>query len=74
MAHSTKQRLEDIRKQLSAADSMLDHGLMAINRGCRLDAMENVYAASCMIEEIMAVLETGQTVETRTACRDFRHQ
>jgi hypothetical protein len=60
--------LEAIRSQLSTADSMLDQGLRAIHRGSRLDAMETVYAASCLIEEIVAALEQGSGVETRTSC------
>lgn len=59
--------IEAIRTKLSTADSMLDHGLRAIHEGSRLDAMETVYAASCLIEEIVAALEPGGGVETRTS-------
>jgi len=62
-------RIDAIREKLTAADSMLDHGLKAIHGGSRLDAMETVYAASCLIEEIMETLENPPaTVETRTSC------
>ena len=62
-------RMDAIRDKLNAADSMLDHGLKAIHSGSRLDAMETVYAAACLIEEIMATLETpAAAVETRTSC------
>jgi hypothetical protein len=68
-ARASRPRLDDIRAKLSAADSMLDHGLKAIHSGSRLDAMETVYAASCLIEEIVAALENPPaTVETRTSC------
>ncbi|HEX7813178.1 MAG TPA: hypothetical protein VF460_14830 [Burkholderiales bacterium] len=67
--HASRQRLDAIRDKLHAADSMLDHGLMAIHNGSRLDAMETVYAASCLIAEITAALEgPATTVETRTSC------
>jgi hypothetical protein len=67
--HANRQRLEHIREKLSVADSMLDHGLKAIHSGSRMDAMETVYAASCLIEEIVAALESPSTaVETRTSC------
>ena len=67
--HANRQRLADIRQKLSVADSMLDHGLKAIHSGSRLDAMETVYAASCLIEEIVAALEvSAAAVETRTLC------
>jgi hypothetical protein len=66
---ATTPRLADIREKLNTADSMLDHGLKAIHSGSRLDAMETVYAASCLIEEIMATLETpAAAAETRTSC------
>lgn len=66
---ANRQRLEHIREKLSVADSMLDHGLKAIHSGSRMDAMETVYAASCLIEEIVAALESPSTaVETRTSC------
>ena len=67
--HANRQRLADIREKLNTADSMLDHGLKAIHNGSQLDAMETVYAASCLIEEIMATLENpAAAVETRTLC------
>lgn len=65
----SRQRLEYIREKLSVADSMLDHGLKAIHSGSRMDAMETVYAASCLIEEIVTALENpAPAVETRTSC------
>ena len=68
MPRANVRTLAAIRSQLSAADSMLDQGLRAIHAGSRLDAMETVYAASCLIEEIVASLESGAGVETRTRC------
>jgi hypothetical protein len=61
-------RLDELRRKLIAADAMLDHGLKAIHHGSPLDAMENVYAASCLIEEIAHALDGTAAVETRTSC------
>ena len=47
----------DIRKKLIDADSLLDQGLIAIQQGSSLEAMENVYTASCLIEDIRAALD-----------------
>jgi len=47
----------DIRKKLLDADSLLDQGLIAIQHGSKLEAMENVYTASCLIEDIRAALD-----------------
>ena len=49
--------MNDIRKKLLDADSLLDQGLIAIQQGSKLEAMENVYTASCLIEDICAALE-----------------
>ncbi len=49
--------MNDIRKKLVDADSLLDQGLIAIQQGSKLDAMENVYTASCLIEDVRAALE-----------------
>ncbi|MGH8769039.1 MAG: hypothetical protein ACREVT_12790 [Burkholderiales bacterium] len=48
--------MNDIRKKLLDADSLLDHGLIAIQQGSKLEAMEYVYTASCLIEDIRAAL------------------
>jgi hypothetical protein len=61
-------RLDELRRKLIDADAMLDHGLRAIHHGSPLDAMENVYAASCLIEEITRALDGTAAVETRTSC------
>ncbi len=67
--HTNRQQLADIRQKLIVADSILDHGLKAIHSGRRLDAMEAVYTASCLIEEIVAALEVAAAaVEIRTLC------
>ena len=49
--------MNDIQKKLLAADSLLDQGLIAIQQGSSLEAMENVYTASCLIEDIRAALD-----------------
>jgi len=56
--------MNDIRKKLLDADSLLDQGLIAIQQGSKLEAMENVYTASCLIEDIRA------TLDRRTPCVD----
>ena len=56
--------MNDIRKKLLDADSMLDQGLIAIQQGSKLEAMENLYTASCLIEDIRAALDH------RTPCVD----
>lgn len=48
--------MNDIRKKLLDADSLLDQSLTAIQQGSRLEAMENVYTALCLIEDIRAAL------------------
>jgi len=58
--------LETLRSRLSAADSMLDQGLKSIHAGHRLDAMETVYAVSCLIEEMVSCLDSAGSVESRT--------
>ena len=60
MAHSARTTLDALCDQLSIADSMLDQGLKAIHQGSRLDAMESIYAASCLIGEIAATLEPAR--------------
>ncbi|MGQ0577651.1 MAG: hypothetical protein ACT4PQ_01930 [Betaproteobacteria bacterium] len=52
--------MNDLRKRLLDADSLLDQGLIAIQQGSKLEAMENVYTASCLIEDICAALERRQ--------------
>ncbi len=56
-ANATQTPMNDLRKQLLDADSLLDQGLIAIQQGSKLEAMENVYTASCLIEDICAALE-----------------
>jgi len=51
--------MKDIRRKLVDADSLLDQGLIAIQQGSKLDAMENVYTASCLIEDVRAALESS---------------
>jgi hypothetical protein len=58
--------MNDIRKKLLDADSLLDQGLIAIQQGSKLEAMENVYTASCLIDDIRAALDR------RTPCVDKR--
>lgn len=53
-------RLEDIRKKLMDADTLLDQGLIAIHRGASMEAMEDVYTASCLIADIRAALDTSR--------------
>ena len=56
-ASITATPINDIRKKLIDADSLLDQGLIAIQQGSSLEAMENVYTASCLIEDIRAALD-----------------
>jgi hypothetical protein len=49
--------MNDILRKLLDADSLLDQGLIAIQQGSKLEAMENVYTASCLIEDIRAALD-----------------
>lgn len=53
----TAMPINDIQKKLIDADSLLDQGLIAIQQGSSLEAMENVYTASCLIEDIRAALD-----------------
>lgn len=55
--------MNDLQKKLLHADALLDQGLIDIQQGSRLEAMENVYAASCLIDDIRAALD-------RNACAD----
>ena len=55
--------MNDIQKKLLVADSLLDHGLIAIQQGSSLEAMENVYTASCLIEDIRAALDHRTCVD-----------
>ena len=60
--------------KLADADLLLDQSLKAMNRGARLDAMEAVYAASCLIEEIRAALQTPRTGDDEPSLlRPVRH-
>ncbi len=63
-AAQTPTPMVDIRKKLLDADSLLDQGLIAIQQGSKLEAMEIVYTASCLIEDIRAALDR------RTPCVD----
>ena len=55
--------MNDIQKKLLDADSLLDQGLIAIQQGSSLEAMENVYTASCLIEDIRAALDHRTCVD-----------
>ena len=55
--------MNDIQKKLLDADSVLDQGLIAIQQGSSLEAMENVYTASCLIEDIRAALDHRTCVD-----------
>ncbi len=59
-ADARPNRMEDLRKKLMDADTLLDQGLIAIHRGASMEAMEDVYAASCLIADIRAALETSR--------------
>jgi hypothetical protein len=60
---ATPTPMNDIRKKLIDADSLLDQGLIAIQQGSSLEAMENVYTASCLIEDIRAALDHRYCVD-----------
>ena len=62
-ASITAMPINDIRKKLIDADSLLDQGLIAIQQGSSLEAMENVYTASCLIEDIRAALDHRNCVD-----------
>ncbi len=55
--NATQTPMNDLRKKLLDADSLLDQGLIAIQQGSNLEAMENVYTASCLIEDICDALD-----------------
>jgi len=55
--NATQTPMNDLRKKLLDADSLLDQGLIAIQQGSKLEAMESVYTASCLIEDIYAALD-----------------
>jgi hypothetical protein len=60
--------------KLADADLLLDQGLKAMNRGARLDAMEAVYNASCLIEEIRAALQSPRSGDDEPSpSRTVRH-
>ncbi len=60
--------MKDIREKLLDADSLLDQGLTAIQQGSQLEAMENIYSALCLIEDIRAALDrTTPRVEKRSS-------
>ena len=63
----TATHINDIRKKLIDADSLLDQGLIAIQQGSSLEAMENVYTASCLIEDIRAALDHRICVDKPTS-------
>lgn len=52
-------RMDDISKKLMDADTLLEQGLIAIHRGASMEAMEDVYTASCLIADIRAALDTS---------------
>ena len=45
---------------LMDADALLDQGLIAIHQGASMDAMEDVYTASCLIADIRAALDAAR--------------
>ena len=45
-------------EHLASIDRLLEQGFMEINHGTRLDAMEAIYTASCLLEEIRSELQT----------------
>ena len=49
--------MNDLQKELLDADALLDQGLIAIQQGSNLEAMEKVYTASCLIDDIRTVLD-----------------
>ncbi len=49
---------ETVADRVREAESLLAQGLIAINQGLRLEAMEDLYAASCVLEHVRAALET----------------
>lgn len=56
-AGEPKTELDLVREKLSRLDTLLDQGLMAIRQGRRVEAMVNVYGASCLLDDLHAVLE-----------------
>lgn len=55
--------INDIQRKLLDADSLLDQGLIAIQQGSSLEAMENVYSASRLIEDIRTALDRRTGVD-----------
>jgi hypothetical protein len=55
-ASQSRIELDLIRQKLCRIDLLLDQGLIAINQGRKLEAMEDVYGASCLLEDLQAVL------------------
>ena len=53
-------RMDEISRKLMDADTLLEQGLIAIHRGASMEAMEDVYTASCLIADIRAALETSR--------------
>lgn len=52
--------MDEIRRKLMDADTLLDQGLIAIHRGASTEAMEDVYTASCLIADIRAALDASR--------------
>jgi hypothetical protein len=60
--------------KLADADLLLDQSLTAMNQGAQLEAMEAVYAVSCLLEEIRAALQSPRTGDDESSLvRPVRH-
>jgi hypothetical protein len=59
-AIAVPQPMDEIRRKLTDADLLLDQGLNAIHRGASMEAMEDVYTASCLIADIRAALDEAR--------------
>lgn len=58
-AAATGNHAEGLKKALREADMLLDQSLKAMQLGQRLEAMEEIYAASCLIGELCERLENS---------------
>ncbi|MEX0957660.1 MAG: hypothetical protein WDZ63_00080 [Burkholderiales bacterium] len=61
-ATATGNHAEGLRRALREADMLLDQSLKAMQLGQRLEAMEEIYAASCLIGELYERLENSTPV------------
>lgn len=62
--HNRKQVMRNLSQepvslftQIAHLERLLEQSLLAMNNGIRLDAMEAIYTASCLIEEIRSTQE-----------------